>query len=105
MRFTAPRPNNFALALLPAALTLLLLLYLWTVSHRPPVPEKAKIENRMFVHVVQSLMLTQIYIGLAHRWGFPEWYGKGPTPYDPESGLSVEKQKSILLFIGKSKTI
>lgn len=80
MRFTAPRPNNFALALLPAALTLLLLLYLWTVSHRPPVPEKAKIEN-------------------PHRWGFPEWYGKGPTPYDPESGLSVEKQKSVLLFI------
>ncbi|OXG30798.1 hypothetical protein C367_01518 [Cryptococcus neoformans Ze90-1] len=80
MRLTAPRPNNFVPALLPAALTLLLFLYLWTISHRPAVPEKAKIEN-------------------PHRWGFPEWYGKGPTPYDPENGLSVEKQKSILLFI------
>ncbi|KIR55989.1 hypothetical protein I315_01053 [Cryptococcus gattii Ru294] len=80
MRLTAPRPNNFILTLLPACLTLLLFFYLWTISHRPPIPEKAKIEN-------------------PHRWGFPEWYGKGPTPYDLESGLSVQKQRSILLFI------
>lgn len=105
MRLTAPRPNNFILTLLPACLTLLLFFYLWTISHRPPIPEKAKIENRMSVRNVQSLMLAQTYFGLAHRWGFPEWYGKGPTPYDLESGLSVQKQRSILLFIGKSKRV
>lgn len=69
------------------------------------MPEKAKIENRMSVRTVQISLWINIYTVLAHRWGFPEWYGKGPTPYDPENGLSVEKQKSILLFIGKSKMI
>ncbi|UOH79831.1 hypothetical protein LQV05_002478 [Cryptococcus neoformans] len=60
MRLTAPRPNNFVPALLPAALTLLLFLYLWTISHRPAVPEKAKIENHDSPSIPRALSTLQI---------------------------------------------
>ncbi|WVR05545.1 hypothetical protein IAU60_002564 [Kwoniella sp. DSM 27419] len=89
MRLTAP-PRSTSLSsvlILPIPLAALLVAYLWAVARRPDVPEQAQIED-------------------PHAWGFPSWYGSGPTPYDhgavgmghDDDGV-CEHPQSVLLFI------
>ncbi|WVW80518.1 hypothetical protein I302_102503 [Kwoniella bestiolae CBS 10118] len=88
MRLTAPpRPTSLSsLFILPVPLGLLVIAYLVAISRRPDVPESVQVDD-------------------PHQWGFPQWYGNYPTPYDYQSTQPggeeevCDHPKNVLLFI------
>ncbi|OCF31816.1 hypothetical protein I316_06414 [Kwoniella heveanensis BCC8398] len=71
---------------LPIPFLALLVSYLWAVGRRPEIPEQARIDD-------------------PHQWGYPNWYGRHPSPYDHGVKLNREDEevcehpKKVMLFI------
>ena len=94
-----PVPSFLALPLL-----LLSAAYLYKLSKRPTIPDHIKIANR---ESNVGKILADFNGRIAGTYGFPSWYGAGPSPFDAKEleDASRNRKMDILLFIGVSEVI